>query len=87
MWKALQYKFDQHPKLMKLLQLTKGRWLVEHALDDEHYGCGRDNKGLNMLGRMLMDLRDGTRLRDSTVILGTTSSVAVDAVTLIPSKL
>lgn len=58
MIQALQYKFSQNSELMNALIKTGNKRLVEHALKDYHYGCGADGTGKNMLGIMLMKIRD-----------------------------
>ena len=58
MWKAINYKFDQNPDLKQKLIDTYPKTLVEHALKDFHYGCGIDGSGKNILGKMLMELRN-----------------------------
>lgn len=57
MWSALIEKF-RDPILEKKLKDTYPKQLVEHAMKDDHFGCGLDGSGLNVLGRMLMILRD-----------------------------
>lgn len=57
MWEALQFKFAI-PALKKKLIDTYPKKLVEHALKDSWYGCGVDGSGKNILGKMLMLLRD-----------------------------
>ncbi len=57
MWEALQYKFQQHLKFAQLLLSTGDCVLKEHALKDSHFGIGVDEKGENVLGKMLMELR------------------------------
>lgn len=57
MWQALLEKFSD-PDLMEKLLSTGSKKLVEHALRDPHFGCGIDGQGKNVLGRLLMHLRD-----------------------------
>lgn len=57
MWEALKIKFSD-PELMAQLKSTASKRLVEHAMRDDHFGCGVDGQGLNVLGRMLMIIRD-----------------------------
>lgn len=54
---ALRHKFDAHPKLVQLLLSRGQEEIIEQTTDDMYWGCGTNRKGLNMLGRLLMDLR------------------------------
>lgn len=58
MRKALEYKFSQNDDLRNKLISTNSKKLVEHAMRDFHYGCGSDGTGKNMLGILLMEIRD-----------------------------
>jgi len=58
MWEAINYKFNQNTDLRRKLMNTYPKKLVEHSLRDFHYGCGIDGSGKNILGQMLMQLRD-----------------------------
>ena len=60
---AVRAKFSQNASLRALLLSTGDCPLVQLKLDDEFWGAGRDGSGCNMLGRVLMDLRQ--ELRDS----------------------
>lgn len=57
MRKALEAKFTQIPDLKKLLKETGTRDLIENSPKDSYWGCGRDKKGQNMLGKLLVELR------------------------------
>jgi N-glycosidase YbiA len=57
MRKALKAKFEQNPNLKTLLLSTTGRPLVEDT-SDAYWGQGRNKKGKNRLGLLLMELRD-----------------------------
>jgi ribA/ribD-fused uncharacterized protein len=57
MRKALKAKFEQNPNLKQLLVSTTGRPLVEDT-SDAYWGQGRNKKGKNRLGLLLMELRD-----------------------------
>jgi len=61
---ALYCKFTQHSALRTLLLSTGDAELVENTPRDSYWGNGGDGKGLNRLGKLLMELRDelnGTR--------------------------
>jgi ribA/ribD-fused uncharacterized protein len=54
---ALRHKFEAHPALVDLLLSTGTEEIVEQTTDDYYWGCGTDGTGLNMLGKLLVDLR------------------------------
>ena len=58
MYKALQAKFTQHENLRKVLLETGDAILVEHTIKDGYWGDAGDGSGKNMLGKLLMILRD-----------------------------
>lgn len=51
-------KFSQHENLKKLLLETGSSHLVEHTSNDNYWGDGGDGKGRNMLGHILMEIRE-----------------------------
>jgi N-glycosidase YbiA len=55
---AVEAKFRQHTDLATLLLSTGNAELVEHTADDDFWGDGGDGSGRNMLGRILMDVRE-----------------------------
>jgi ribA/ribD-fused uncharacterized protein len=55
---AVRAKFTQHPTLAKLLFETGDAVLVEHTTNDSYWGDGGDGSGKNMLGRILMQVRE-----------------------------
>lgn len=61
MWEVLKEKFNKNPDLQQLLRATAGAYLLEHneAPRDNYWSDNADGTGKNMLGRMLMALRDG----------------------------
>lgn len=61
MRKAVQAKFEQHADLAALLLATGEATLVEHTPNDDFWGDAGDGSGRNMLGRVLMDVRDSLR--------------------------
>lgn len=58
MRRALRAKFDQHPDLKFILLSTLKEKIVEDSPTDPYWGWGADQKGKNMLGILLMELRD-----------------------------
>jgi len=58
MMDALRLKFTQHSELKELLLSTGDEEIIEDSPVDSYWGCGRDGKGKNMLGQLLMKLRD-----------------------------
>lgn len=58
MMDALRMKFNQNPALKKLLIATYPCDLVEASPYDAYWGWGPKKDGKNMLGKMLMKLRD-----------------------------
>lgn len=55
---AVKAKFSQHENLKSLLLSTGQAKLIEHTENDAYWGDGGDGKGKNMLGRILMQIRD-----------------------------
>ncbi|WP_372364670.1 NADAR family protein [Candidatus Uabimicrobium sp. HlEnr_7] len=58
MRKAVLAKFSQYQELKELLLSTHQAKIVEHTVNDDYWGDGGDGKGKNMLGRILMQVRD-----------------------------
>jgi N-glycosidase YbiA len=58
---ALRAKFSQHPKLRETLLATGDEELIEDTSDDYYWGWGTNHTGKNMLGILLMQLRDEIR--------------------------
>jgi ribA/ribD-fused uncharacterized protein len=61
MRKAVMAKFTQHEELRTLLLSTADAKIVEHAENDNYWGNGGDGSGKNMLGRILMQVREELR--------------------------
>jgi len=55
---AVLAKFTQHVELRALLASTGNAKLVEHTVNDDYWGDGGDGSGKNMLGRILMQVRE-----------------------------
>ena len=58
MYQGLQAKFTQHPSLKSLLVNTGDKILVENSPRDSYWGWGKNQKGENKLGLLLMKLRE-----------------------------
>ena len=58
---ALRAKFTQYPALKDLLLSTGDEQLVEHTEKDTYWADGGDGSGKNMLGKLLMELRQAFR--------------------------
>ena len=61
MYKGLRAKFTKNRDLMKYLLDTGDAELVEDSPYDSYWGRGRDWKGENKMGKLLMRLRDELR--------------------------
>jgi N-glycosidase YbiA len=61
MREAVYAKFSQHDDLKTILLGTGDAVLVEHTERDSYWGDGGDGSGRNMLGRILMEVRDRLR--------------------------
>lgn len=61
MHRALLAKFSQHPDLKDLLLGTGDALLVEDSPTDYFWGWGKERTGKNMLGNLLMDVRNSLR--------------------------
>ncbi|CAM9328264.1 unnamed protein product, partial [Heterosigma akashiwo] len=61
MYTALEAKFTQHARLRKVLLATGEAKLIEHTRNDRYWADGGDGSGRNMLGILLMRLRDDLR--------------------------
>ena len=55
---AVHKKFTIHKKLGQKLAETGNFELIEKAAADYYWGCGRDGSGRNMLGKILMEVRE-----------------------------
>lgn len=63
MHSAVLTKFKQHADLRHLLLSTGDAEIVEHTKNDSYWGDGGDGSGRNMLGRILMAVREELRGR------------------------
>lgn len=58
MRKALFAKFSQNVDLRNTLLKTGSEYIIEKTSNDYYWGCGANGTGKNMLGRILMEIRD-----------------------------
>ncbi len=58
MHRAVLKKFQTHQELAELLLATGNEEIVENAPSDFYWGCGADGSGKNMLGKILMEVRE-----------------------------
>lgn len=58
MKKAIRYKVDQHKVFKRALLNTNTDVLIEASRTDRYWGDGKDGTGKNMLGKVLMEVRD-----------------------------
>lgn len=67
MKKAIHAKFSQHPDLKELLLSTFPHKLVQIKPGDACWGTGGDGKGKNLLGEMLIQLREEFLFEEETL--------------------
>ena len=58
MLRAVRAKFQAHPDLRQLLLSTGQEEIIEKTTRDHYWGCGGDGTGKNMLGKILMQVRE-----------------------------
>jgi N-glycosidase YbiA len=61
MRKAVFCKFETHADIRQILFSTGNEEIVENAPGDYYWGCGKDGSGKNMLGLILMEVRETLR--------------------------
>ena len=57
MTRAVYTQCRTHPELSEKLLATDNQRLVESSAYDYYWGCGRDRRGNNMYGKVLMNVR------------------------------
>lgn len=55
---VVREKFAQHDDIRQILLSTGDAKIVEHTENDSYWGDGGDGSGKNMLGRILMEVRE-----------------------------
>jgi ribA/ribD-fused uncharacterized protein len=58
MRKAVHAKFAQHEEIRSILETTGDAIIVERTANDDYWGDGGDGSGKNMLGKILMEVRE-----------------------------
>jgi len=58
MRRALRAKFTQNAGIREQLLQTYPRHIIEDSPTDYYWGCGADGTGENMLGQLLVELRN-----------------------------
>ncbi len=58
-------KFTQHDHLKKTLLETGDAKLIEHTANDSYWADGGNGKGKNMLGIILMEVREKIRKEEN----------------------
>lgn len=66
MRKAVRAKFAQHDDIREVLLSTADAKIVEHTENDDYWGDGGDGSGKNMLGHILMQVREELRVASDT---------------------
>ena len=58
MSKGLLQKFSTHTDIKEILLSTGDNYIVENSPIDYYWGCGEDKSGKNMLGKLLVSIRN-----------------------------
>lgn len=58
MRKAVFEKFNQNDEIKAILLETGDEQIIEKTTSDYYWGCGKDGTGKNMLGIILMEVRE-----------------------------
>lgn len=58
MRRAVCNKFVQNPEIAEVLMGTGNKKLIEKTTNDYYWGCGTEGTGKNMLGKILMEVRE-----------------------------
>jgi N-glycosidase YbiA len=59
-------KFTTHADIREILLSTGDEIIVENAPSDYYWGCGADGSGKNMLGKILIEVRETLRQSSRT---------------------
>lgn len=58
MRRAVLEKFKTNEDIQRILLSTKDEEIIEETTEDYYWGCGKNGKGKNMLGKILMEIRE-----------------------------
>jgi ribA/ribD-fused uncharacterized protein len=58
MFNAVLNKFMTHQDIRDILLSTGQEEIIEDTVDDYYWGCGKNGTGKNMLGQILMQVRE-----------------------------
>jgi len=61
MTRGIYIKCRTHPDVAEALLLTDSQKIVERSMYDYYWGCGRDGRGHNTYGKVLMAVREKLR--------------------------
>ncbi|MCC7447236.1 MAG: NADAR family protein [Anaerolineae bacterium] len=64
MRRAVLRKFETHADIRAILLSTGDEELVENSPTDRYWGCGKDGTGKNVLGKILVEVRDILRKQE-----------------------
>lgn len=67
MRQAVLKKFETHAEIRAILLATGSEEIVENAPHDYFWGCGKNGSGKNMLGKILMEVRETLKEREEAV--------------------
>ena len=62
MKKAVLKKFQTHENIREILLATGDKLIIENSPIDSYWGCGKDGRGQNKLGIILMEVREILKL-------------------------
>ena len=65
MTRGFYIKCRTHPEVAKALLATDTRKIVESSMYDYYWGCGRDGRGHNTYGKVLMAVRDKLKTEEA----------------------
>ncbi len=65
MTRGLYIKCRTHPEVAKALLMTDTRKIVENSMYDYYWGCGRDGRGHNTYGKVLMAVREKLKTEET----------------------
>ena len=63
MRRAVLTKFETHADIREILLATGDEEIVENAPGDYYWGCGKDGSGKNLLGKILVEVREALKGR------------------------